>query len=411
LDEALTVRIVLLADAYSPLRSSGAVLLRDLASEMSGMGHEIHVVVPSYSINSVYEMVSEGTLNVLRVRVPRVKDTGKFRRALLELLLPYFLLRGMRKSSLKDVTWNAIIWYSPTIFLGPAIARLKRSSNCKTYLILRDIFPQWAVDVGLLKKGLIYQFFRKFELYQYRIADVIGVQSASNLKYFEQQPLRRDTKIEVLQNWLAPAPVGSCSISVENSRLRGRKLVVYCGNMGVAQDMGFIMEAITLLQPRKDIGFLFVGRGSEVRALETIAEQRGLDNIQFYDEIDPEMIPGLLDQCDVGLVALDPRHKTHNVPGKFLAYMQAGLPVVARLNPDNDLEKLIRDEQVGLSYSGEDPQTFSKLIEQIIRDENGRGLMASRANSLSHNRYSVSTAAGQILGSLAICNGEAQIGD
>lgn len=394
------MRILLLADVYPPFRSSGAVLLRDLALEISTLGHEICVVTPSQSSRNGYEESLEGALSVLRVRVPKVKDTGKVRRTILELLLPYYLLRGMSNSVVKGVKWDAIIWYSPTIFLGPAVARLKRKSNCKTYLILRDIFPQWAVDVGILKKGLVYRFFRKLELYQYRVADVIGVQSDSSLKYFEGQAFRENAKVEVLQNWLAPAQGNDCSVSVKKSPLHDRKLVVYCGNMGISQDMGFVLEAIALLQQRKDIGFIFVGRGSESHVLEAAATKRGLDNIQFFDEIEPEMVLGLLEQCDVGLVALDPRHRTHNVPGKFLAYIQAGLPVIARLNPGNDLEDLIRHERIGLSYSGENPKKFANLIEEIIEDEIGRKLMTGKAKALLENRYAVSIAAKKILDSL-----------
>jgi len=64
--------------------------------------------------------------------------------------------------------------------------------------------------------------------------------------------------------------------------------------------------------------------------------------VLFYDEIDPDEIPGLYAQCHVGIVALDPRHKTHNIPGKFLSYMQSGLPVLASINPGNDLVELIQ---------------------------------------------------------------------
>ena len=76
------------------------------------------------------------------------------------------------------------------------------------------------------------------------------------------------------------------------------------------------------LYSRRDIGFLFVGRGSDARRLRTVAKARGLDNVVFHDEIDSSEIPGLYSQCHVGIVALDPRHKTHNLPGKLLSYMQ-----------------------------------------------------------------------------------------
>jgi len=104
------------------------------------------------------------------------------------------------------------------------------------------------------------------------------------------------------------------------------------------------------LKDRGDIGFLFVGRGSELPRLRVIARDRLLENVLFYDEVDSGEVPGLLAQCHIGLVALDLRHKTHNIPGKFLTYVQAGLPVLARINANNDLVGLIETEGVGRVY-------------------------------------------------------------
>jgi glycosyltransferase involved in cell wall biosynthesis len=151
----------------------------------------------------------------------------------------------------------------------------------------------------------------------------------------------------VLQNWLAHAPDTGCSISVASSALAGRTIFVYAGNMGVAQGMGILIDLAKRLRSRDDIGFLFVGRGSDAQFLSDEAIRRELGNVVFYDEIEPEEIPGLYAQCHAGIVALDPRHKTHNIPGKFLTYMQAGLPVLASINPGNDLIQIIEGERVG----------------------------------------------------------------
>ena len=89
-----------------------------------------------------------------------------------------------------------------------------------------------------------------------------------------------------------------------------------------------------------DVGFVFVGRGTDLVRLKTQSEHRELTNILFFDEIEPDEIPGLYAQCDIGLLSLDKKHKTHNIPGKFLSYMRAGLPVLASVNKDNDIIRL-----------------------------------------------------------------------
>ena len=224
------MRIALVADAYPPLRSSGAVQLRDLSQEFVRQGHEVTVMVPSQDIDSPFAIEMLAGVQVLRLAALRTKDTGHVRRTLGEMLLSFLMLRGYRKSPLRQVKWDAVIWYSPTIFLGPLAAALKRASACPGYLILRDIFPEWAVDMGLLRKGLVYRFFKLVERYQYSVANVIGVQSPSGLPYMQawsQQPGRR---LEVLQNWLAPAANVGCSVSIAESSLAGRKIFVYAGN-------------------------------------------------------------------------------------------------------------------------------------------------------------------------------------
>jgi glycosyltransferase involved in cell wall biosynthesis len=220
-------------------------------------------------------------------------------------------------------------------------------SGCKGYLIVRDIFPEWAVDMGLMGRGLPYRFFDAVARYQYSVADVIGVQSTGNQVYFDRWNRRPGRRLEVLQNWLGKTAQKRCSIRISETSLAGRKVFVYAGNMGVAQGMDILLDLAEKLRSRTDVGFLFVGRGSDNARLKAAAQSRQLGNVVFFDEIDPDEIPDLYAQCDAGIVALDPRHKSHNIPGKFLTYMQSGLPVLASINAGNDLAQLIKDGGVG----------------------------------------------------------------
>jgi len=395
------MRIALIADAYPPMRTSGAVQLRDLAQEFLRLGHEPTVLVPSSDIDEPWQHEEMNGVEVLRLKALRTKDIGYVRRTLGEFLMPFAMLRNYRKSPFSDVRWDGVVWYSPTIFLGPIANAFKRVSGCRSYLIVRDIFPEWAVDMGILRRGLVYRFFKMVERYQYSIADTIGVQSASNLGYFAEWAKEPGRRLEVLQNWLAQTMNVGSSISIDASTLAGRTIFVYAGNMGIAQGMDIILDLVERLRDRQDIGFLFVGRGSEVSRLRASAEERALGNVIFYDEIDPREIPGLLAQCHIGLVALDPRHKTHNIPGKFLTYMLAGLPVLARINAGNDLVDLIKREGVGRVYVGESLDALQTLAEELCDDKAGRALMSSQARSLAQSSFSVTAAANKIVAALS----------
>jgi glycosyltransferase involved in cell wall biosynthesis len=396
------MRIALIADVYPPTRTSAAVQIRDLSDEYVAQGHAVVVLVPDANLDKPWLLDDINGVQVLRLKAFKTKDIGYVRRTIAEFLMPFVMLRNLRKSPFADVRWDGVMWYSPTIFLGPIANALRKKSGCRCYLIIRDIFPEWAVDMGLLGRGLPYRFFKAIERFQYSVADVIGVQTAANLPYFNTWATKRGRRVEVLQNWLADAPSVGCSISIAASSLAGRTIFVYAGNMGVAQGMGILMDLAERLRDRQDIGFLFVGRGSDAQLLRADAKGRGLDNVVFHDEIEPGEIPGLYAQCHVGIVALDPRHKTHNIPGKFLTYMQGGLPVLACINPGNDLADIILHEGVGRVCTDHSVDTLQRLAEELVEEFAADTNVSARCRALSKKLFSPVAAVQQITSALSV---------
>lgn len=396
------MRIALIADVFPPLCSSGAVQLRDLALEFANQGHKITAMVAAPGLKAPWSVENVDGVEVLRLRTPQTRDRGYVARTLGEFLMPYSMLRRLRQSPLANVKFDALVWYSPTIFLGPMIRALKKRSKCSAYLIIRDIFPDWAREMGLIRSQLVYRIFKWFANYQYAQADVIGIQTPGNEAYFlDWKGKYPSARVEVLHNWLSDAPDVGCSIQVCKTKLVGRKIFVYAGNMGVAQNTAVFCRLAARLQNRADLGFLFVGRGSESA---TLTEQYGeLPNVLFCDEIDSEEIPGLYAQCQVGLVALDPRHKSHNIPGKFLSYMQAGLPVLACVNAGNDLIELINASEVGAVIAGE---ANDEALDQAACNALALGEGAetgSRCRDLAMGMFSSRGAVNQIVSSLLAC--------
>ena len=394
------MRIALIADTFPPLRTSGAVQLRDLSREFARQGHQLTVLLPASDLDRDWELQNADGVEVLRLRAPRTKDIGYVRRTLGELLMPFAMLRNLRKSPLARQKWDGVVWYAPSIFHGPLASALKRASGCKGYLIIRDIFPEWAVDMGLMGRGLPYRFFDAVARYQYSVADVIGVQTPGNLAYFENWRQLPGRTLEVLQNWLGEPAKKPCAIRVDATLLAGRKVFVYAGNMGVAQGMDRVLDLAERMLHRVDVGFLFVGRGSDAARLKTTAQARGLSNVVFFDEIDPDEIPDLYAQCSVGIVALDPRHQSHNIPGKFLTYMQSGLPVLANVNTGNDLAALIRREQVGQVCESNDVEQLARMAETLLSQISTDLALPVRCSQLFARQFSVEQAVCQILTAL-----------
>ena len=393
--------IVLIADAYPPSRTSAALQLKDLALEFLRQGITPTVITSDSGVKGFGELTVLDGILVLRLKTLKHKNIGRVRRALAEFLMPFLMIRNFKRSILKNVQWDAIIWYSPTIFLGPFIYYLKKENACLSYLILRDIFPAWALDLGLIRKGPAYYLFRFFEIFQYSIADCIGVQAIGNVDYFKAWPSFAYKKIEVLQNWISPKPLSHCSIDISTLTIANRKIFVYAGNMGIAQGMRDLLLLAEALHDRSDIGFLFIGRGSDIEFLKQDAKNRCLVNIVFCDEIDDEQIPGLYAQCDVGLIALDIRHKTHNIPGKFLSYLQAGLPIMAIINPGNDLQLIIEKYQVGRATADRSQKNLQLLAQSLLDEISLQdSVISTRCKTLAAELFSSEAAIKQIVKTL-----------
>lgn len=393
--------IVLVADAYPPSRTSAALQLKDLAVEFLRQGITPTVITLDSGVPGFSELTELDGIRVMRLKTLEHKNIGKVRRAVAEILIPFFMIRNFKKSALKNVKWDAVIWYSPTIFLGPFVYYLKRKNACPSYLILRDIFPAWALDLGLIRKGPVYYFFRMFERFQYSIADCIGVQAIGNLDYFKAWPSFAHKKIEVLQNWLSPKPISNCSVDISTLPIANRKIFVYAGNMGIAQGMGDLLLLAEVLLDRRDIGFLFIGRGADMELLKRDVKKRGLVNTVLCDEIDADQIPGLYAQCHVGLIALDARHKTHNIPGKFISYLQSGLPVMAIVNHENELQLMIDRYQVGRATTDRSQENLQLLASSLLDEiELQDGKVNSRCKNLAAKLFASQVAVEQIVRTL-----------
>lgn len=362
----LKKNVVLIAPNFPPLNSSASVQLNDLALALAKDTLNLTVLTPSSELESPFELEMGNGFQILRLKVPKFRDVSNVRRVFAEFLSPFFMLWGLRKAKFNKKCWDGLIWYSPSIFFSPLVEAIKKKSRCKTYLIIRDIFPDWMIDLGLMRKGLPYYFLKWIEYRQYNLADTIGVQTSSNLAYFRNKAFKG--KLEVLHNWLKPPSLLRSSLCIAKTKLKSRKIFVYAGNMGVAQDIDIFLDLARKMNFRTDVGFLFVGRGSEMGRLKMSVEL--LDNILFFPEISFKEIPGLYAQCHFGMLSLNRKHKIHNIPGKFLSYISAGLPVLACVNNGNDIIDIIKEYGIGevdVTYSSE---TLLMLANKLlIRNE------------------------------------------
>jgi glycosyltransferase involved in cell wall biosynthesis len=392
------VRILLLVDAYFPGGTSQAKLMRDLGVELRRRGHEVVVVTPSDAVRSPLDVRTEDDLLVARVRTGRLKGTPRLLRAIREERLSAMIWRAARRFFATH-RCDVVVFYSPSIFFGHLAARLKRLWGCRTYLVLRDIFPQWAVDAGLIRKGgLAYRFFRWRETQQYDAADVIGVQSPANLDYFRVQLPRYQPKLEVLYSWTDPDPGLLPEVHLRRRLgLRDEVVFLFGGNLGVANGLDAILRLARSVRHDGSMFFVLMGGGTEVARLERRITEESLTNVKLLPALNQLEYLAALREVDVGLISLGHKLRTDNYPGKFLGYIQSSLPVLASINPESTLGALLVEHDAGRWANNDDDAELVRQATVLAHDRELRRRLGANARRLLEARFSVGAAVDQIL--------------
>jgi len=389
------MHILIISDAYPPMRTSCATQIYDLAQAFLDQCHDISIIIPVYSQKKPVEIFKIDGPLVYSVRCFKNKDVGYIRRTLAELINPFVIgFRLKRNQYFIGQKFDGIVWYSPTIFWGPLVKQLKALFNCKTYLILRDIFPDWALDLGLLKKNIIYNFLKKIEHYQYEQANIIGVQSPNNLEYFRINNYHINARIEVLWNWVAINE--GHSITKVSTKSNSNISFIYAGNLGIAQGVSPLLNLVDLVNELQEGSFIFVGRGINLSKIRRHVEDKRYKNVTFKNEVPVRELQELMLECDVGIICLDLKHNTHNIPGKFFTYLFNGLPVLAILNPKNDLLDIININDLGVGISSSSHDEFIKALNKLKQSIKSGTYDPLRLRKFIINNYSSLNTASQI---------------
>jgi glycosyltransferase involved in cell wall biosynthesis len=391
------LKICIIIDDYLPHSIKiAAKMIHELAIEFHKNGHEVFIITPGIELKNRVETLTIDNINILYFKSGRIKNVGLVKRLTNEFLLSfkayYFL-----KNYLIEKHCNLIIYYSPSIFWGIFVSWLRKKWNVSSYLILRDFFPQWVIDSGMIHNySPITLFLKFFELINYNSADRIGIMSDANLKWFKTH-YHKYRNIEVLHNWASNSELTFESKNESNNDLRlkynltNKVIFFYGGNIGHAQDMINLLILAEQMLPYKEAFFIFVGAGDEVELVKNSIARKSLINCLLLDAVNQETFNLYLKQVDVGLFTLHPNHKTHNFPGKILGYMQNKLPILGAVNEGNDLKQVIENSKSGfVSIAGDSEILFKNAIKLL--DTKLRKLLGENANQLLNNEFSTKSA-------------------
>ncbi len=387
------MNFIILTDCYHPIVKSGSIIVGDLANELSQQGHKITIVTFVDNQSKACQINLEGEIQIIRIR-SLTRKFGRVGRLLAEQSYSSKIKRNLK--NLQNIPCDGIICYSPSIFYGKAIRWLKKKYNSKVYLVMRDIFPKWAVESGLFKKGLLYNYFKITEKNLYSSCNVIGIEAKSDLEYFENYGLDKLIKIEVLNNWGSPLDRIDDYLSFDNPLDRRKVNIVYGGNMGDAQDILSLIDSIDYSILGERAVMLFIGYGDQFEKIKNIINKKNLTNIVLMPTVDRKTYLSFMSQADIGLVSLSQKLSSNNYPLKMIGYMQLSKPILASVNKNNEIIQMIENNNVGLVSLAFDKKSFNKNLDIMITNEAMRKEQGENALKLFNDEFTVRVAALQI---------------
>lgn len=389
------MKLALIIDDYLPDSTRvGAKMFHELAKEFIARGHDVTVITPCANLQKKMYVDNFEKVKVWRFKSGALKDVNKFQRAVNETMLSWKAW-GAVKHLIKKDTFDGVVYYSPSIFWGGLVYRIKSRCECPAYLVLRDMFPQWVIDAGIIKSGsAIERYFRFFEKKSYIQANRIGFMSEKNIESF--QITHKDYPCEVLRNWASLAPVYLPPDYVplrKRLSLENKVIFFYGGNIGHAQDMANLMRLARRMNQHAGAHFLFVGQGDEVTLINALATEWGLTNFTYLPSVNQNEFKCILSEMDVGLFSLSAKHSSHNFPGKILGYMVQSIPILGSVNVGNDLLEIINTNSAGVIHiNGEDDNLYQSALLMMENIE-FRKQLGIGANQLLEKEFSVESAA------------------
>lgn len=384
-------------------------IYQDLMRMFRSEGNTVYIVTPCERRLALKTGLTEiDGVHILNVKTLNLQKTNAIEKGLGQVLVESQYTAAI-KTYLSDVKFDLILYSTPPITFPKVIAYLKKKNpQAKTYLLLKDIFPQNAVDLGMMSKtglkGVLYKFFRNKEKKLYALSDYIGCMSPANVAYvINHNPEVGPSKVEVAPNSLQLAVEDEqeekAKRSVERRYFRDKyrlpidlPIFIYGGNLGKPQGIPFLIKCLEANAHREDCYFLVIGTGTELPKLKAWYETMGSKlNVTVMEGLPKAEYDQLVRACDVGLIFLDHRFTIPNFPSRLLSYLENKMPVLCATDPNTDMGRIAEENGFGFWCESNSVAAFtSKLDKMIHSDRKVMGEMGYKflkKNYLVENTY------------------------
>ena len=394
------MRILILTEFFPPEVRSAAHLLHDLARELTSRQHEVAVItkVPTrYVPEGAEGAVAPGWGDVGGVRTFRVGRSPLPGRQPVIRGIDHLLI-GWRfgRASLQWPGAEVVLAYSPPVPLASAGIKYGLLFDAPLILNVQDLYPQTAIDLGLLRNPMVITFAEGMERRAYERAARIVVHSPGNRSFLVERKNVSFDKVRVIYNWvntesLRPGPREN-SFRMEHG-LGAKFVVSYAGLMGYAQDLSTIIECAALMRHDESVMFLLVGEGVLEDRWKTLAADRGLSNVRFLPMQSKDRYAHLLAASDVCLVPLDASLRTPVVPGKLQSIMACGRPSITIVDGEGDTPKLVEESGGGINVRPGDAVSLASTIQHLKNNPGVSQEMGQKARAFAEAHFSLTKCA------------------
>jgi glycosyltransferase involved in cell wall biosynthesis len=370
----------------------------DLLRKFVEEGHQVTIVCPiERRENKNTVVIKENNATIIQVKTLNLQKTNILEKGVGTLAIEYQYLRVIKKQCTK-VKMDMVVYSTPPITFSKVIQFVKKRDNAYSYLLLKDIFPQNAVDMKMMKKnGFLHRLFLKKERLLYAISDTIGCMSLANQEYILQHnPEVPPNKIEVNPNSISPIEIQQSESEKKEIREKyglptHTKVLVYGGNLGIPQGLDFLLETILSSQNTKAF-FLVVGSGTEFGRIQKWFEAMQPKNAKLVSGLPKKEYDTLLKACDVGLIFLNKNFTIPNFPSRLLSYLEMKMPVIAATDKATDIGEVIEKNNCGYKIISGDLEAMLEAIKKVVSaSDNQVHEMQENAIALLHKEYNVAT--------------------
>lgn len=378
-------------------------IYQDLLREFARKGHRVFVVSPTERRNKEKtHLIKKDNANILRVKTGNIQKTNLIEKGIATILFESQYISAIKKY-LSDVKFDLILYSTPPITLAGAVQYIKKRDGAKTYLLLKDIFPQNAVDIGVMTKtgikGLMYKYFRAKEKKLYGLSDKIGCMSQANVDYvIDHNPKVDKKKVHICPNttdinYDFLSDERKLEIREKYNIPTDKTVFIYGGNLGKPQDIPFVIQCLKANADKDDRFFIICGKGTEFPKLKAYVEAEKPQNVLLINGLPKAEYEEFVKAFDVGLIFLDKRFTIPNFPSRSLSYMNSKMPILACTDKNTDIGKVISENGFGWWCESDDADKFTKAVDFAIGEDlkamGEKGYKYLCENYTSKNAYEI----------------------